>query len=120
MLASCLLACRNLLSAAEFCQRGLKMHPSDPELVSIKDQIEKKAVNEGLPNSTTFGIESMEDYPNKGLVRREIYAWNTHEPDRYSEESVRYLNEIMQRVAPKLAVGVTELDDLAISKSTYG
>ena len=62
---------------------------------------------------------SVEDYPDKGLVRREIYPWNSHEPDRYSEASVKYLNEILQKVAPKLAVGITELDDLAVSTSTY-
>lgn len=119
MLASCLLACGNLRSAAEFCHRGLKTHPSDPELVAIEDQIETKAGNKGPPNSTTPRIWSMEDFSDKGLVRREIYPWNSHEPDRYSEESVKYLNEIMQKVAPKLAVGITELDDLAALKSMY-
>lgn len=65
------------------------------------------------------GIMSVEDYPDKGLVRREIYPWNSHEPDRYSEGSVKYLNEILQKVAPKLVVGITELDDLAVSTSMY-
>jgi hypothetical protein len=119
MLASSLLACGNFRSAAEFCHRGLEKHTSDPELVTIKAQIEMKAANKGPPNSTTSGIWSMEDYPDRGLVRREIYPWNTHDPDRYSEGSVKYLNEIMQKVAPKLVVGITELDDLAVPKSMY-
>jgi len=117
MLASCLLACGNLRSAAEFCHRGLKRHPSDPELVKIKVQIETKAGSEDLLNSTTSRRLSVEDYPDKGFVRREIYPWNSHDPDRYSEESVKYLNKIMQKVAPKLAVGITELNDLAVPKS---
>jgi len=119
MLVSCLSTCGNLRSAAEFCHRGLEKHPSDPELVAIKGQIEARAANKGPPNSTTSGILNMEDYPDRGLVRREIYPWNTHDPDRYSEGSVKYLNEIMQKVAPKLTVGITELDDLAVPKSMY-
>lgn len=55
----------------------------------------------------------MGDYPNRGLARRELYAWNTFEPDRCSQTCVEHLNDIMKRVAPKFEVRITELDDLA-------
>lgn len=58
---------------------------------------------------------TIEDYPDRSLVRRELYVWNHHEPDRCSEESVNYLNDEMAKFAPKLQVKVTELQDLAFA-----
>lgn len=58
---------------------------------------------------------AIDDYPSRSLVRRELYAWNLREPDRCSDESVRYLNAEMARCAPKLEVKVTELQDLAFA-----
>lgn len=58
---------------------------------------------------------TIEDYPDRSLVRRELYAWNDHEPDRCSKESVQYLNDEMVKYAPKLEVKVTELQDLAFA-----
>ena len=46
-------------------------------------------------------------WPDDSLVRREIYPWNEHEPDRLNEIDV--LNEMMAEVAPKLEVKVVEL-----------
>jgi hypothetical protein len=54
----------------------------------------------------------LDRYPDRGHVRRELYVWNEHEPDRYSDEAVRYLNDQMVKVAPKLEVKVVELPDL--------
>lgn len=56
-----------------------------------------------------LGSISIEDYPDKGSVRRELYPWNHHEPDRFSPEALQFLNDEMDRVAPKLEVRVVEL-----------
>jgi hypothetical protein len=57
-------------------------------------------------------IEDWAEYPDRGLVRRELYPWNDHEPGRYSDETIGFLNKQLWRVAPKLEVKVTELADL--------
>lgn len=56
----------------------------------------------------------IDEYPEKGLVRREQYPWNHHEPDRFSEECLNFLNSEMAIVAPKLEVKVSELPLLSI------
>jgi hypothetical protein len=58
---------------------------------------------------------TIEDYPDRQLVRRELYPWNNHEPDRCSEESIQFLNEQMAQCAPKLEVRVIEMQDLAFA-----
>lgn len=56
-----------------------------------------------------FDLVDFADYPDKGLVRRELYPWNDHEPDRFSPESISFLNKEMEMVAPKLEVKIVEL-----------
>lgn len=51
----------------------------------------------------------IEEYPEKGSVRREIYPWNTYEPDRLSEETVQFLNDELSQIAPRLEVKVSTL-----------
>lgn len=50
-----------------------------------------------------------QDYPDKGSVRRELYPWNSYEPDRFSPDVLQFLNEEMAQIAPKLEVRVVEL-----------
>lgn len=57
-------------------------------------------------------LASPDTWPDSGLVRRQVYPWNDHEPDRYSTESLALLNDKMQKVAPHLEVKVTDLRDL--------
>lgn len=61
---------------------------------------------------------SIEQYPDQGMVRRECYPWNDHEPNRCSDESVAFLNAEMQKVAPKLEVKATDLPALAGEEGT--
>ena len=49
-------------------------------------------------------------WPDHGLVRREVYPWNTFEPNRLA--SIPHLNAQMARVAPKLEVRAVELPAL--------
>lgn len=102
-LVSSLVACDNFKSAAGFCDRGLTKHDGDLELSKLQESIVRKAGSKEIP---------MEDYVDKGLVRREVYAWNSFEPNRYAEGSVRHLNDSLRKVAPKLEAKITELDDL--------
>ena len=52
---------------------------------------------------------NIQDYPDKGYVRRELYPWNEFEPDRFSADVLKVLNNEVDRIAPKLEVKVTEL-----------
>ncbi|MCJ1311159.1 hypothetical protein MMC25_004829 [Agyrium rufum] len=47
--------------------------------------------------------------PDTGLARREIYPWNTHEPERNSQKNSEDLNTRMKNVAPKCSVRLVEL-----------
>jgi hypothetical protein len=62
----------------------------------------------------------IEEFPDRGLVRRELYPWNDHEPDRFSQESLDFLNQQMKSVAPKLEVRATELPDLMPGREELG
>lgn len=70
-------------------------------------------LNKGLSLSDI----DVDDYPDKGLVRREQYPWNYHEPQRTSEECLQFLNDEMAAVAPKLEVKVSELPILSTEGS---
>jgi hypothetical protein len=59
----------------------------------------------------------IDDYPEKGHVRREQYPWNNHEPERTSDECLRFLNDEMESIAPKLEVRVSELPLLSTDLS---
>jgi hypothetical protein len=94
ILIPCLIQCGSLRSAAGFLKRALRTLPDKTVLASYRE---------------TLGSIHIEDYPDKGSVRRELYPWNHHEPDRFSSEAIQTLNDEMKRVAPKLEVRVAEL-----------
>ncbi|EEU46076.1 uncharacterized protein NECHADRAFT_38734 [Fusarium vanettenii 77-13-4] len=101
-----LLLCGSLKSAASFCQRGLQLCPSNRELLDTKNNINTVARRRLRRDDVDI------DYPNLpdgGLVRREVYPWNDHEPDRFSDESLTDLNEHLSQIAPKCAVEVATL-----------
>ncbi|KAI1072102.1 hypothetical protein LB507_002935 [Fusarium sp. FIESC RH6] len=101
-----LLLCGSLQSAASFCQRGLQLSPSNQELLDTKSNIVTVARRRLRRDDIDI------DYPNlpdHGLVRREVYPWNDHEPDRFAPESLAELNEHLSDMAPKCAVEVATL-----------
>lgn len=65
-------------------------------------------------------LPSPSEWPDQGLVRREKYPWNFHEPDRFSE--LEEINAMMSKVAPKFEIRAVELPTLtkglAVSNST--
>ncbi|KAL2271745.1 hypothetical protein VTJ83DRAFT_1116 [Remersonia thermophila] len=92
-----------LRSALEFCERGLAQAPRDPELSETRASIEQAARRRlGLRDDEPLEAQ---DLPDRGAVRREVYPWNAHEPDRFSDESLAFLNEQLAAVAPKLEAG---------------
>lgn len=99
-----LLLCGCLKSAATFCQRGLRAAPDNQELLNTKSHIH--TVGRRKLRRDDFDVNSL---PDHGLVRREVYPWNEHEPDRFSPKSLAALNADLKTMAPKCAVRVATL-----------
>lgn len=107
ILAISLLLCGCLKSAYEFCLRGLQKAPADEELLQAQEYILNMA-RRRLKSETV----EIADFPDQGLVRREIYPWNDREPDRYAQTTLDFLNAELALVAPKCVAKVTELPTL--------
>ena len=56
--------------------------------------------------------------PNSGFARREVYPWNTHEPDRSATAALEELNSRLRLSAPNLEVKSTTLPILQSSSLT--
>lgn len=102
-----LLLCGCLKSAYDFCSRGLKVAPDDEELSQVKDYI----FNMAKMRLKTDEVD-ISELPDQGLVRREIYPWNNHEPNRFSKESLDFLNQELQAISSKVEVRAVELPTL--------
>lgn len=61
----------------------------------------------------------LSEYPDTGLVRREVYPWNTHEPDRFAHETLALLNRELAGLAPKCEVRVSELPLLSVGAAPH-
>ncbi|RKF59594.1 putative wd tetratricopeptide repeat domain-containing protein [Golovinomyces cichoracearum] len=97
--------CQCMKSAFEFCSRGLNLMPKNIHLLKLKSEIEASAKKES--NGTeSFDIDDLSD---EGWARREIYPWNHYEPDRFSQETLEFLNRELALIAPKCEVRITEL-----------
>jgi len=87
---------------------------------SLKEILTEKLCSYFESKGLNWEDVEIQDYPDKGLVRRELYPWNSHEPDRYSADTLRFLNDEMAAVAPKLEVRVTDLPMLSANNSFSG
>lgn len=99
-----LLLCGCLSSAHTYCERGLAASPNNQELLNTKNHI----LTVARRRLQTQDVDVAE-LPEWGHVRREVYPWNTHEPDRFSEQSLSFLNQELATMAPKCEVRVSEL-----------
>lgn len=99
-----LLLCGCLKSAYMYAQRGLQAFPTNQELRNTKAHI--LTMGGRRQKTNTVDVDKL---PEWGVVRREVYPWNTHEPDRFSDESLAFLNRELSTMAPKCAVRVSEL-----------
>ncbi|KAK4165286.1 hypothetical protein QBC43DRAFT_31459 [Cladorrhinum sp. PSN259] len=107
ILSLSLLLCGCLKSALQFCERGLITVPTNKELLEIKGYIEQVA-RRRIRKQPDAPIE-INDLPDRGVVRREVYPWNKYEPDRFSEDSLAFLNQQLAAMAPKCEVKVSTL-----------
>lgn len=104
ILASSLLLVGCLKSAYGFCEHGLRVDPGNVELKETQARVLERG-RARLKRNDVSG----DDLPDWGHSRREVYPWNTHEPERYSEEAIGLLNSKLQDMAPKCVVKATEL-----------
>lgn len=104
-----LLLCGCFKSAHEFCSRGLEVAPQDEDLLFKQEHIRSLAKRKLLLEGDEVDINDLTD---QGLVRREIYPWNQYEPDRFSQETLDFLNSELSQVASKCVVKITELPTL--------
>lgn len=104
ILSLSLLRCGCLKSAYTFCERGLASFPDDKDLLSLRRRVDAAARSRLKRDSY-----DAQDLPDSGLARREVYPWNTHEPDRFSEESLAFLNAELAKMAPKCVIKALEL-----------
>ncbi|QSZ30669.1 hypothetical protein DSL72_000227 [Monilinia vaccinii-corymbosi] len=102
-----LLLCGCLKSSYDFCSRGLKGSPDDEELNQVKDYIFTVAKRRLKTDEV-----DVSELPDQGLVRREIYPWNDHEPNRFSQESLDFLNRELRAISSKVEVRAVELPTL--------
>ncbi|KAF3045444.1 hypothetical protein E8E12_004712 [Didymella heteroderae] len=96
----------------------LASFPDDKTFSKYDEVLTSKLRTHYGKEGENFDDVEVEDYPDKGLVRRENYPWNEYEPDRHSEECLRFLNEELASIAPKLEVRVSELPLLSTDSST--
>lgn len=112
ILARTLSACGDLKGAYDFTERGLKVFKGHGGLQMLQGEIleryrERHLQKESMRDDPDF--DPREDLPGNGFARREIYPWNKHEPDRFLEKHITYINREMKKSAPKCKVHVTEL-----------
>ncbi|RDW71121.1 Wd tetratricopeptide repeat-containing protein [Coleophoma cylindrospora] len=107
ILSISLLLCGSLKSALDFCTRGLATDHNDEELLQAKEYI----LEMGRRKLKSSDVD-INDLPDQGLARREVYPWNDHEPDRYSDETLRFLNKELSAVSSNCEVKATELPTL--------
>jgi hypothetical protein len=67
----------------------------------------------------TFDEAIVQEYPDKGAVRRELYPWNEYEPNRFSPEVLQILNNELESIAPKFIIKVAELPLLRFASQKF-
>ncbi|KAF1841852.1 uncharacterized protein K460DRAFT_293666 [Cucurbitaria berberidis CBS 394.84] len=109
LIIGCLIDCGCLRSAFDHITRAMKAFPGDTIFETYNETLSKRVASVlGVQGDDDHGVD-VEDYPDKGLVRREQYPWNDHEPNRFSDESLTFLNEELANIAPRLEVRIAEL-----------
>lgn len=106
LLARSLLLCRCLRSAHSYAQQGLALYAKDAELTEIMKLITGYATKI-LPQEI---VSSPNEWPDSGLVRREVYPWNKYEADRMA--NMDWIQTEMEQVSTKLEVRIVELPSL--------
>ncbi|ORX98317.1 hypothetical protein BCR34DRAFT_606987 [Clohesyomyces aquaticus] len=113
ILIECLIEIGCLRSAHNYNTHALATFPANTQFKSHHKALESKVQSHFEAKGESFDLTDIENYPDKGMVRRELYSWNDHEPNRFSPETIKILNDEMTKAAPKLEVKVTNLPVLA-------
>lgn len=109
ILIEALLSCGCFRSAFDYVARATRAFPNEKAFVDYDEALTSKLRTLYAKEGENVDDIEVDDYPDKGLVRRENYPWNEYEPDRHSEDCLQFLNAEMANVAPKLEVRVSEL-----------
>ena len=114
VLARNLAGCRCLKSAYDYCLQGLDKYHDDEELEATRARIFEDYKTTTEPNNKTWDETQFDwrNLPDQGSVRRVLYPWNQHEPDRYSEAILSSLSLEMAKIAPKCSVEAVNLSVL--------
>jgi hypothetical protein len=115
-----LLDCGCLRSAFDYVSRAKKTFPDDSVFKEYSDSLNKCLRSHFEAEGEALEDADVDDYPDKGLVRREQYPWNHHEPDRFSAECLDFLNQELATIAPRLEVRVAELPILSTASTANG
>ncbi|KAJ8116596.1 hypothetical protein OPT61_g2001 [Boeremia exigua] len=117
ILIESLLSCGCFRSAFDYIARATRAFPTDDTFSKYDEILTSKLQAYYEKDGENVDDVEVDDYSDKGLVRRENYPWNEYEPDRHSEECLRFLNEEMASIAPRLEVRVSELPLLSTDSS---
>ena len=105
--------CSDIESARDFAERGCDSFPESLSLRQMKNQLFE--ANASCTNGTGRSRVSSVKHPliihrqGTASARREIYPWNDHEPDRFSEEIMSAINSDLETCAPKCKVVAVNL-----------
>ncbi|KAF2691805.1 hypothetical protein K458DRAFT_325445 [Lentithecium fluviatile CBS 122367] len=117
ILIPCLLECGCLKTAFDYGTRALKAFPHLEPFQTNQQGVINKLRSHFDSQHENFDAVDIQDYPDKGRVRRELYPWNNHEPDRFSPDVLQLLNDELESIAPKLEVKVAKLPVLSVPSS---
>lgn len=111
-LARTLSDCGDLKAAYDFTERGLKAFPAHDRLKELQKRILHTHRHSQLQKDPAWDKSDFNprtDVPENGSARREIYPWNNHETDRFSEDSMSFLNAEIRKAAPHCEIRAVEL-----------
>ena len=112
ILARALIECGDLKSAWDFADRGCKAFSCETRLQGLRAQAVDTYFELQLGKDPTWDRQSVRprtDLPQNGLVRREIYPWNSLEPERFSPAVLSLLKAEIIKVAPKVDICAVDL-----------
>ncbi|KAG8526815.1 uncharacterized protein KY384_008244 [Bacidia gigantensis] len=125
LLSNALEKCGDPYGAFEFVERGLRAFPNHETLQTLHQSM----IDAGYSRSTvaishsaqkTGHLVAVPGFKPSAFVRREIYPWNKYEPDRFSQESLSFLNAELQKIAPKCEIRTIDLPVLNSLKKGTG
>jgi len=104
-----------LRTAYNFIKQANHLHPKSKSAnLHLQLILEKAHASFTLRNIPwDLNNNDINNFPDDGLVRREVYPWNYHEGDRTLSKGLKFLNQELSVVAPKLEVRMTELPALS-------